>query len=299
MSTLLLVFFSGFAYATPLVLAGVGGSLSAKVNVFNIALEGMMLVGAFSAFAGATGSDNPWVGLLFGAAGGLVVALVFAVLCVDLGADPIVAGIALNIACQGATDVLLTVIYHQQGSYLPTHIGVFAPIAQQGVLSQVDLIVVLAALATVATGLLMYRTTFGLRVRAVGLYPHAAATVGVSVRSYRYLAILIGGVLCGIAGAYLPLNGLGMFSDDMTAGAGFIALAAVIFADGNPWITAAVAFVFGLADAVGSQLQLLNIPNELVLSIPYLLTIAVLVLQKWRLRLRERQSAPAPAVLSA
>ncbi|CAN5512047.1 ABC transporter permease [soil metagenome] len=273
--------------AVPIVLAAVGGSFSAQVNVFNVGLEGMMLAGAFFGFWASHVSGNVVLGFAAGALAGMLAALVLSLIINTLGGDEIVAGIAFNLAMLGLTATLLSTIFGTQGSALSREAGtvgtfgeVLAGIPLVGsMLSRLDVVIVFMIALVVAASLFSARTSHGLRLRAVGSSLEAARAAGISIARYKYLAFAIGGVLCGIGGAYLPLASLSIYTNNMTAGLGFIALAAVIMSGGRPLIAALAALLFAIASAVGIQLQSSGLPNEIVLAVPYLAAIAAVV---WR-----------------
>lgn len=282
--------------AVPIVLAALGGCFSAQVNVFNIGLEGIMLAGAFFGFAASNATGSVWLGFAAGIGAGAIAGLVLGFVIIILKADEVVAGIATNLAWLGLTATLLNSWYHTAGSYLSTtagtvgsfgdalsHVPVVGP-----VLGQLDPVILFTALALVVVTLFTYRTSHGLRMRAIGISEKAASAAGVGTTSYKFLAFVLGGVLCGIGGAYLPLSSLSLFSNNMTNGLGFVALAAVIMSGGRPLIAAAAAFFFAIASAFGIQLQSSGLPNEVVLALPYL---AAIVAVAWRARSQHRKKA--------
>ncbi len=256
--------------AAPLTLAALGGLFSERAGVVNIALEAMMIVGAFFAIFGAdiTGS---WIGgvILAVVAGGLF-AVLHAVATVTYRGDQIISGTALILLATGLVNFLLLSIY--PGGETPAGISTAPSFLQVNVL----VFVMLALLPIVSY--VIFRTPFGLRLRACGEHPRAADTVGVDVIRMRYVAIIISGMLAALAGAYLA-NAVGSYTQGMTGGKGFIALAALIFGKWNPWGAFAAALLFGFAEAVGTRLQSLDgvaIPPEFVTALPYVLTIIAL-----------------------
>jgi simple sugar transport system permease protein len=288
--------------AAPLCIAAMGGVFSAQVNVFNVGLEGMMLLGAFCGFAASDATGSATIGLLAGAGGGLLLAFVLAFFIIDLKANEVVAGIAANLAMVGLTAVLLKTFYGASGAQQSTTAGLVPgwlnnPLADVPIigafLSGLDAVMLLAVLAVAGTRFFLYRTVHGLRMRAIGDDRSSAVAAGIDARRYVYLAFLVGGVLCGLAGAYYPLSGLSMFSTNMTAGAGFIALAAVLFGSGKPMPAAAGTLVFGLATAASFRLQTQWIPSELVLVLPYVATIGALAFSTWRERRHAGRARPA------
>lgn len=295
---IILVLFVGAALrgAAPLCIAAIGGAFSAQVNVFNVGLEGMMLLGAFCGFAVSDATGNAALGLLAGGAAATLLAVVLAFFIIDLKANEVVAGIAANLAMIGLTSTLLKTIYGASGAQQSMTAGLVTswrdnPLAGVPVLGpfigSLDALMLVAVLVVLAAQFFLYRTHHGLRMRAIGDQPETAASAGISIRFYTYLAFVLGGVLCGIAGAYYPLSGLSMFSTNMTAGAGFIALAAVLFGNGKPFKVAAATLIFGAATAASFRLQTPWLPSELVLVIPYVATIAALVFNVLRDRARD------------
>lgn len=254
--------------AAPLVIAALGGIFSERSGVVNIALEGKMLAGAFAAVVVAFYTGNPWLGILAALLTGGLMALIFAVVSIKYKANQVVSGIAINMLAAGLTVFLMHVFFGTAGSSpavrrLPT-IGLFTPI--------VYLAPILVALAF----LVLYRTPWGLRIRAVGEHPKAATTMGVNVITIRYVCVLLSGMLAGLAGAHLSIGTLSVFVRDMTAGRGFIALAAVIFGKWHPLGAMAAALLFGLFEALQVRLQGGGLPTQLMQAIPYVFTMVVL-----------------------
>lgn len=296
---------SALRSATPLVLASIGGAFGQQVNVFNVGLEAMMLVGAFAGFYASHQTGSVLAGLVAGALAGLLVALVMAVLVIDFGADEIVTGIALNLGALGLTAVLLKESFGSEGSYQSSEAGLITPIGAGPLadvpllgplLDSVDAVMVLAVVCVIAAHIFTHRTSHGLRMRAIGSKREAAESAGVNARSYVYGSFVVAGLLSGVAGAYLPLSGLSMFTVNMTAGAGFIALAAILFGRGMPLTVAFAAYLFGAATAAAYRMQDLGLPNEVVLMLPYLATLVALLWQAWRVRSR---AARGPKMITA
>jgi|SRR5215470_13215637 len=263
--------------ATPLVLAALGGLFSERSGVINIALEGKMLAGAFTAAAVTYAADaklglgaaSPWAGLLAGIAAGLFLAAIYAVVCIRYKADQVVSGAAINILMIGIPGFLSGAFFLSSGStpQIPKeHLMPWTPI-------------VLAFVVFVPLSwYVMYRTPFGLRLRAVGEKPEAADAAGVSVKRIRYSGVLLAGVLAGIGGAYLSIGQSSLFTRNMTAGRGFIALAALIFGKWRPVQTMLACLLFGFTEALSIQMQgvIKDIPVQFVQMVPYVLTIIVL-----------------------
>ena len=267
--------------ATPLGFAAVGGVFSERSGVFNIALEGMMLGGAFGAVMGSHLSGNLWVAVLVAALSGGVLAVVHAVACVSFGANQIVTGVALNLLALGGTTYLSRVILRSANiervkafEVLPipglSEIPVLGPVLFQ----QTALVYLLAGLLPVATVVLL-KTPWGLAVRAVGEYPRAADTAGLSVTGIRYACVIISGIMAGIGGAFLSISHVKMFTENMSAGRGFIALTAIIFGKWHPVGAFTACLIFGAADALQLRIQTydLGIPYQIPVMLPYVLAL--------------------------
>lgn len=256
--------------ATPLTLAALGGILSERSGVVNIALEGMMLGAAWGAVTVAKATGNAWAGLVAGIVIGGLIGLLHAVFTQALRVPHILSGVAINLGVLGLTTFLLRLS--------PT--GLEAGAQLPG-----ELMVVLALiLIGLVTGYL-FRTAGGLRLRACGENPKAARSSGVSVTRTRYTAVVASGMFAGLGGVALSLSGLGAFTENMTAGRGYIALAAVIFGRWHPlWATIA-ALLFGFGDALQLYLQtqgVTAIPPDFLTLLPYILTLTALLLQRGR-----------------
>jgi general nucleoside transport system permease protein len=268
-------------FATPLVFGALGGIVSERSGVINIGLEGMMLTGAFFGIFGAdlTGSWLP--GLLIGMAAGGLLALVHAVFSITLRADQIVSGTAINFLALGITGYVFVEQYGDQGT--PDDISrvpdVTLPLVKDigfigGAIGQMNLLTWLALLGVVVLAVFLFRTPGGLRVRAIGESPRAAATVGLAVLRTRYLAVVASGMLAAMGGAYLSIGFLGSFNQNMTAGRGFIALAAVIFGKWRPAGALAAALLFGFSSALAQRLPAFSESlATLFQALPYVLTL--------------------------
>ncbi|WP_316282252.1 ABC transporter permease [Actinomyces sp.] len=253
--------------AVPLVIAAVGGSFASQVGVFNLGLEGMMIAGAFGAFSVAHTTGSVWLGLLGGIAAGLLVAVIFAISTVYFRADEVVTGFLINLAMLALTAVLLTALFGATGQLVSTTFGNLPKFGR------FDIMMVVAVATVLAAQFVTYHSRFGLRMRAVGGNPDAAEAVGVHPDQTRIYALLACGGLAGMAGAYLPLSGLHMFTINMTAGAGYIAVAAVLFGVGRPGLVALAALLFGFMGAIAVPMQRLEMPSEFALILPYLATL--------------------------
>jgi general nucleoside transport system permease protein len=263
--------FSAIRLATPLLLAALGGLFSERSGVINIALEGLMLAGAFTAAAVTHFTGSPWVGLGAGVLAGVAVAAIHAVACIQFRADQVVTGTAINILMLGLPALLSGAFFLSSGST--------PQVPKENLLPTTP--IVLAFLFVPVTWYVLNRTPFGLRLRAVGENPEAADAAGVRVQAMRYAAVLLSGALAGVGGAYLSIGQSSLFTRNMTAGRGFIALAALIFGKWRPVQTMLACLLFGFTEAVAIQLQGVRfgeeeIPNQFVQIIPYVLTIVVL-----------------------
>jgi ABC-type uncharacterized transport system permease subunit len=273
---------SAMRLATPLVLAALGGMFSERSGVINIALEGKMLAGAFTAAAVTYAADvklgmgnaSPWIGLLAAMLAGLFIAAIYAVTCIRFKADQVVSGAAINILMFGIPGFLSGAFFLSSGStpQLPKeHLIPWTPI------------VFAFFILVPMSWYVLYHTPFGLRLRAVGEKPEAADAAGVSVNRMRYSGVLLAGILAGIGGAYLSIGQSSLFTRNMTSGRGFIALAALIFGKWRPVQTMLACLLFGFTEAVSIQMQGAvklpsgeDIPVQFIQMVPYVLTIIVL-----------------------
>lgn len=254
----------------PYALAAMGGVISERSGVVNIALEGILVMGAFGAAAGTFDSGGSVItGVSYGVIAGMATAALYAVAVITFRADQIVAGVAINMLAYAITPYLLKVFY-DSSSNSPVIDGFGGDLFSNWVFW-------LAVLLVPAVHVIVNHTRWGLRVRAVGEHPEAAHTLGVSVPRIRWEAVLWSGALAGLGGAWLSLSGTG-FVAGMTAGRGYIALAAVIMGSWRPLWACAAALLFGFAEAIQVNLQTYNIgvPNELVQALPYILTMITL-----------------------
>jgi general nucleoside transport system permease protein len=269
-----------------LLLPALGGVISERSGVVNIAMEGMMLTGAYAGVMVALSTNNLLLGVLGAIIAGGLMALIHAVISINFKANQIVSGIAINIAALGLTNYLLLVQTSGQGvrslaSNLRLPVITWGPLATipflGPILFQQNIIFYVAVLILVGIQLLLFRTNIGLRIRAVGEHPQAADTAGVNVRLVRYLCVISSGLLSGLAGAFLALGINGIFNSNMTAGAGYIALAAMIFGKYTPLGTAGACVIFGLGEALSVRMQDSGVSPYLLSTIPYILTLIALV----------------------
>jgi simple sugar transport system permease protein len=286
--------------ATPLVLAALAGLFSERSGLIDLGLEGKMLAAAFASAAVSAVTGSAWLGLGAGIATASALALIIAFACVTHRGNQVVAAMAVNIIVAGLGPAL-ALAWFDQGGQTPQleapgqrFLGIAWPGAQLArrhpfpglayaeLLSGHNLIVYIAAALVPASAWVLYRTRFGLRLRAVGENPLAVDTAGISVNALRYQASLISGVLCGVAGTYVSTAASAGFVRDMTAGKGYLALAALIFGKWRPYPTLAACLLFAFADAGASRLQGVSlplvgvIPVQFIIALPYILTIFLL-----------------------
>ena len=274
---------SSIRLATPLILAALGGMFSERAGIINIALEGMMLAGAFTAAAVTYAAGNPFVGLAAGMAAGMLIAAIHAVASIRYKADQVVTGTAINILMLGLPAFLSGAFFLSSGSTPQIPKDQLIPWTP----------IVIAFVLVPLTWYVLYKTPFGLRIRSVGENPEAADAAGVNVARIQYCGVLLSGALAGIGGAYLSIGQSSLFTRNMTSGRGFIALAALIFGKWRPVQTLLACLLFGFTEAISIQMQgaiklpaffatLLrqtpgdDIPVQFIQMVPYLLTIIVL-----------------------
>ncbi|MBN2303115.1 MAG: ABC transporter permease [Anaerolineae bacterium] len=274
--------------STPLLMIGMAGLLSYQVGLINIALEGMALAGAFGAVVVAHETGSTWIGVLGGAGVGAALGALFALSVITLRANLIVAGLALNFLAAGGTAYLMDILYDQSGTFAPANVIKLTPIdipliedipVVGEIISGHSPLVYVSWILVPLTSIFMYRLVVGKHIRAVGEHPEAAQTAGISVTGMQYLALILGGALCGLAGAHLSVGDLAHFREKMTNDRGFIALAAVYFAAARPGLTAVACLLFGFFEALQFRLQFRDtiFPNEFLQMLPYLMVIIALV----------------------
>jgi simple sugar transport system permease protein len=298
LGTVLQILDSTIRLATPLLLACLAGLFSERAGIFDIGLEGKMLISAFFSAAIAAYTGNVWLGLFAGIAASLVLAGIHGLASITFRGNQLIAGVAINFLAAGIT-VLIAQAWFAQGGRTPPLDGAarFAPLEWPltGVLGSIPVlgpvyseivsghtILVYVAMAAVPISWwVLFRTRFGLRLRAVGENPAAVDTAGISVVRLRYAAVAICGLLTGLAGAYLATGLAAGFVKDMSAGRGFIALAALIFAKWRPWPALGACLLFGFLEAVGNRYPNLEVagvvfPVQFMQALPYILTVVIL-----------------------
>ena len=272
------------ARATPITFAAISGLLCERAGVVNIAIEGMLLAGAFAGAVAGSIFQNPWMGVLAAALVGAALAWVLAVLAIRYFVDQIIAGTVINIFSLGITSFLGARVLQTNADLnnpprlLPVAIPVLSDIPIIGpVLFNHNVFVYGMFLLVIAVHVGLFYTRWGLRVRSVGEHPRAADTVGINVLRTRYTNVVLAGMVAGIGGAYLTIGSTGSFDQNMSAGRGFIGLAAMIFGGWNPFGAFFASLIFGFADSLQARLSILAvpIPSEFLLMTPYLVTIVV------------------------
>lgn len=289
---------SALRLATPLIFASLGGVFSERSGVVNIALEGIMIMGAFFAIlvtylAMPLGPFvAPILGVLAAIIAGVLTSLILAALAIHLKANQVVVGVAINLLAASWAGYLLEMVWHRAGQTDPLprayHLASNPPFLRflEGIpglgriFAGLTPFVYLSIIAVFITYYVLWKTPFGLRVRAVGEHPRAADTVGINVYKIRYICVMISGALAGIAGASLSIGAIGLFREGMTAGRGFIALAAMIFGKWHPIGALLACLFFGFTQAIEIQASAIGlgfIPGELLQAIPYIATILALI----------------------
>jgi general nucleoside transport system permease protein len=298
-ATLMQVLDTTLRLATPLLLACLAGLYSERAGVFDIGLEGKMLMAAMSSAAVAALTGSVWIGLLAGIGGSMLFALVHGLASITFRGNQLIAGVALNFVASGITVLIAQDLFGQGGRTAPLagaarfaeihlpfadalrNVPVLGPLYAE-VLSGHTILVYVALLLVPISWWVLFRTRFGLRLRAVGENPASVDTAGVSVVRLRYSAVLITGVLCGLAGAYMATGLQAGFGREMTAGRGYIALAALIFAKWRPWYCLYATLLFGFLQALALRPDViektvgLSVPVPLLDALPYILTVVVL-----------------------
>ena len=298
LTTLIQLAESTIRMSTPLLLACLAGLFSERAGIFDIGLEGKMLIAAFFSAAIAFSTGSVWIGLLAGIAASMALSAIHGLASITFRGNQLISGVALNFLASGLT-VLIAQDWFSQGGKTPTLTGaarlpewtlpfaeslrpvpVLGPIYAD-LLSGHAALVYVAFLAVPATWWLLFRTRFGLRLRAVGEAPEAVDTAGISVIRLRFTAVAICGLLCGIAGAYMATGLQPFFGKEMTAGRGFIALAALIFAKWRPWYALTACLLFGFLQAVAIRFQSIDLgaftlPVQVMDAAPYILTVVIL-----------------------
>src|SRR5699024_6340583 len=271
----------------PILLAALGGLLCERAGIFNIALEGMMLIGAFSAVAGSYFTGYAFLGVVTAVIASVLFSLILSFGSITRSAEPIVLGVAMNILAVGVTSFLLVALFDTRGVFNDAGIIGLPKLTIPGLSSlpwvgpalfHMTWLGYAALLLVPAIWFMLFRTPWGMRLRGVGERPVAAQTRGVNPTRYQYAAVLGSGVLTGLAGAQLALGNVAQFAEDMAAGRGWIAVVAVMLARANPVATLGAALLFGFAEAVGYRFQAYGLPAQITESAPYVVTLLALLL---------------------
>ena len=271
--------------ATPLILAALGGLLTEHAGMLNIGMEGMILLGAFFGVLGSFFFGSSLVGVILAALVGLLIGLLFAIFVVDLKSDEFIVAIAINMFASGLTVFLLRSIFGVKGAFSSPDIVSLPRLKFSGlsnipildvVFNNHSIFVYISWILVVLIYIYLYKTPQGIWLRASGEYPEALETAGISPKKMKYISSIACGILCGFAGAHLSLGYLTLFTENMSANRGFIALAAIIFGGANPIKTFVAALMFGFFDALGIRLQVIGIPSQFTQMIPYIATIVAL-----------------------
>jgi simple sugar transport system permease protein len=278
------LFAAALRMATPIAFAALGGIFSERVGIINIGLEGMMLTSAFTGVAVSYFTENPWFGVIAAIFTGGLLGLFHAILTIKFQGNQIVSGTGINIFAMGFTAYMSQTIWGSRGASESVRgLDVLAvPILKDipvigDIIGNHSPLVYIMILLTILSHIIIFKTPLGLRIRAVGEHPAAADTAGINVYRIQYICVIYSGVLAGLGGAFLSLGHLKLFTWGMTGGRGFIAMAAMIFGKWIPLGSLGASLLFGLTDALQMRLQALGVlPPQVILSIPYLLTIAVL-----------------------
>ncbi|MBD2872677.1 ABC transporter permease [Paenibacillus arenilitoris] len=294
------LFASTLRLVTPILLAALGGALCARVGLFNVGLEGLVLIGAFSAIVGNHFTGNVLSAVLFAILCSLLFSVLFGYMSIHLRANVIVVGIALNFLALGLTTFSLRAIFDVKGAYynkdmvgLPKwDIPLLKDIPWLGdVLSGHSPLVYLSILIVILLQLFLFKTVTGFRLLAAGENATAAKSLGIKVTRIQYGAVLMCGVLCGLAGAQLSLGNVTMFTEGMTSGRGFIALVATMLGQSNPLGVAASSLLFGFMDALSIRLQGFALPTHFTMMLPYVVTIAAMLFFKDKGYMQEARKA--------
>ena len=295
-------FAAAIVAGTPLLYATLGELITEKSGQLNLGVEGMMLMGAVIGFKAAIITSNPYISLLAASVAGGIGALIYAILTVTLRANQVVTGLTLTIFGAGVARFIGQGL---MGETVPQSMKVFFADFKVPLLGDIPIIgpiffnqgilVYIGYILTIAAGLYIYRTQIGLNLRAVGENTAAADAAGLKISLYKYIHVLIGGVLCGLAGAYLSLVYIPAWQENVTAGRGWIAIALVIFCKWNPYLVMAGAFLFGGLDIIGFRIQKyeFNISQYIIDLLPYVVTIIILIL----VSIRKSPTGSAPANL--
>ena len=283
--------------ATPVLLATLGGIFSSQTGIFHVGLEGLLDIGAFFAVVGSVYTGSPWGGLVYAIVACLFASLIFAFVHLELKANEIIVGLALNIFATGMTNYLLVAVLGATGYYQSPLLKGFSPV-QIPIIKDIPILnellsghfplVYIAFFMVIVVYLILYRTPFGFHIRAVGEKIESAEAIGINPKRIKYAGLLIAGVFCAMGGSFLSLSYLNLFSEGMSAGRGWLALAAINFGLGRPIPALVACLIFGFADALALRLQQFGLPSQVVLMLPYVVTVLALAASAIRQETRKR-----------
>lgn len=264
---------SAIRTSTPLILAAAGGAVCARSGVMAMGMEGFMLMAAFGAAYGSHLAQNAWLGLAAGLLLGVAYALVYAVLCVSFAMNQVICGIGMNMFALGFTTTMTQIVWGTRAysDTVPTLGHIRLPLV-----GDISVMVPLAVILAVLLWAYLFKTPWGLHMRIVGENPVAAKSIGINTKRYKYLGVLLCGLLCSLAGSFLSIDHVNRFVMDMTAGRGYIAVSVNILGRFNPLGAVAGGLLFGLADSLQNVLTGANLPGQLLSMIPYLVTLLVI-----------------------
>ncbi|WFD09360.1 ABC transporter permease [Tepidibacter hydrothermalis] len=271
--------------ATPLILAALGGLLTMHAGILNIGMEGMILLGAFFGVLGSYFFSSSLMGVLLAVISGVAIGALFGFFVIELKSDEFIIGIAINIFAGGLTVFLLRSIFGVKGAFSSPDIvplpDVHIPFLDKiefldKIFNNHSILVYVSWILVALVYILLYKTPYGYWIRGVGEHEEALETAGINPKKVKYVSSILCGMFCGLAGAHLSLGYLTLFTENMSAGKGFIALAAIIFGSSNPIKVYGASLLFGFFDALGIRVQSLGIPSQFTQMIPYLATVIVL-----------------------
>lgn len=279
-------FATALRLSCPLIIGSVGGCFNEKTSTGNLAYECFMLTGAFFGAYGSYISGSPYIGTLLAILSGLVLAGIYGLLCFHLNCNAMIVSIAYNNAAWALTTLLLVVVWNTRGQFASPEI-VSYDLVNIAFLKEIPVLdtlfnnsipmVYFAYIFAVIGWVVMYKTPFGLRLRGVGINPEAAQTAGINVRQYRWVCLLIMGASMGMAGSYMPLCGMSLFSENMTRGRGFLCLTSILVGGGHPIKTALVAMLFAYSNSLTLVLSTFGFPTQILMMLPYVMVLVVLV----------------------
>lgn len=277
---------SALPASVPILLAALGGLFTWHANIFNISMEGMLLTSAFTSVVGSYLFESWWMGLLFGIGGSVVVSLLFAFFVLKMKTGEFITGIAINSFAMGATTYFLRQLFHVKGSLIDARIEALPkwdipiirdiPVLGEIINGHAFPLYITFLVIVPLVYILIYKTSFGLRLRACGYDARVIDSVGIKADKLKFISILICGVFCGIGGTFLSLGIMRMFTENMSNGRGWISLAIIILSAGNPVKVFVTCIIFGITEGMGLTLQQVNIPNQITDMLPYLAVLAAL-----------------------